>query len=232
MAGYLTPTEVQAEIIPYMLAGRDVLAQSQTGTGKTAAFALPILSRLDLKGATPQVLVLAPTRELATQVAESFKTYGGCMSKLRIAAIYGGADYDPQLRALKKGAHVVVGTPGRIIDHIRRGTLNLEGIRCLVLDEADEMLKMGFIEDVEFVLEQTQQEKQIALFSATMPEPIRRIADKYLQDPATATIRRKGLTSESIEQRCVFVNEGDKLELLARMLEAEPTDGVIVFTKT
>ncbi len=232
MAGYLSPTEVQAEIIPNMLNGQDVLAQSQTGTGKTAAFALPILSRIDLQGSNPQVLVLAPTRELATQVAESFKTYGACMPKLRIAAIYGGADYDPQLRALRKGVHVVVGTPGRVLDHIKRGTLSLDSIRCLVLDEADEMLNMGFLEDVEYVLANTPPEKQIALFSATMPQPIRRIADQYLKDPATVTIRRKGLTAESIEQRCVFVNEGDKPEMLARMLEAEDTDGVIVFTKT
>ncbi len=232
MAGYLSPTEVQSEIIPHMLSGQDVLAQSQTGTGKTAAFALPILSRIDLKGSNPQVLVLAPTRELATQVAESFKTYGACMPKLRIAAIYGGADYDPQLRALRKGVHIVVGTPGRVLDHIKRGTLSLDSIRCLVLDEADEMLNMGFIEDVEFVLANTPGEKQIALFSATMPQPIRRIADQYLKEPATVTIRRKGLTAESIEQRCVFVNEGDKPEMLARMLEAEDTDGVIVFTKT
>ncbi len=232
MSGYLSPTAVQAEIIPHMLDGQDVLAQSQTGTGKTAAFALPILSRLDMQGSKPQVLVLAPTRELATQVAESFKTYGACMPKLRIAAIYGGADYEPQLRALRQGVHVVVGTPGRVLDHIKRGTLNLDGIRCLVLDEADEMLNMGFLEDVEFVLANTPAEKQIALFSATMPQPIRRIADQYLKEPATVTIRRKGLTAESIEQRCVFVNEGDKPEMLARMLEAEDTDGVIVFTKT
>jgi ATP-dependent RNA helicase DeaD len=232
MSGYLSPTAVQSEIIPHMLAGKDVLAQSQTGTGKTAAFALPILSRLSMQGTNPQVLVLAPTRELATQVAESFKTYGACMPKLRIAAIYGGADYEPQLRALRKGVHVVVGTPGRVLDHIKRGTLSLDSIQCLVLDEADEMLKMGFIEDVEFVLENTPPEKQIALFSATMPQPIRRIADQYLKEPATVTIRRKGLTAESIEQRCVFVNEGDKPEMLARMLEVEDTDGVIVFTKT
>lgn len=233
MAGYLSPTDVQAQIIPHMLSGQDVLAQSQTGTGKTAAFALPILSRLDLSAVTaPQVLVLAPTRELATQVAESCKSYGACMPKLRIAAIYGGADYDPQLRALRKGVHVVVGTPGRVLDHIKRGTLSLDSIRCLVLDEADEMLNMGFLEDVEFVLENTPAEKQIALFSATMPPQIRSIANQHLKDPTTVTIGRKAQTSESIEQRCVFVNEGDKPEMLARMLEVEDTDGVIVFTKT
>ncbi len=233
MAGYMSPTDVQAQIIPHMLDGRDVLAQSQTGTGKTAAFALPILSRLDMSaGAAPQGLVLAPTRELATQVAESFKSYGACMPKLRIAAIYGGADYDPQLRALRKGVHVVVGTPGRVLDHIKRGTLSLDSLRCLVLDEADEMLNMGFLEDVEFVLENSPADKQIALFSATMPPQIRRIAEQHLKDASTVTIGHKAQTSESIEQRCVFVNDGDKPEMLARMLEVEDTDGVIVFTKT
>jgi ATP-dependent RNA helicase DeaD len=232
MTGYTTPTSIQAEIIPLMLEGRDVLAQSQTGTGKTAAFALPILSRLDFQEKQTQVLVLTPTRELATQVAKSFETYASCLPQFRVAAIYGGADYDPQLRLLKRGVQVVVGTPGRVIDHIKRGTLKLDAIKCFVLDEADEMLNMGFIEDIEFVLSQAPQEKQVALFSATMPEPIRRIADKYLTDPATITIRRKTLTAESIEQKCVFVHEGDKRELLARMLEIEDTDGVIVFTKT
>lgn len=232
LSGYLTPTSIQAEIIPHMLEGRDVLAQSQTGTGKTAAFALPILSRLDFQAGLPQVLVLAPTRELATQVAKSFETYAACMPKFRVAAIYGGADYEPQLKLLRRGVHVVVGTPGRVIDHIRRGTLKLDSIKCLVLDEGDEMLNMGFIEDIEYILSQAPQEKQVALFSATMPDPIRRIADQYLSNPVTVTIRRKTLTAESIEQRCIFVHEGDKKELLARMLEMEDTDGVIVFTKT
>lgn len=232
MTGYISPTPVQAQIIPHMLAGTDVLAQSQTGTGKTAAFALPILSRIDLKGAQPQVLVLAPTRELATQVAKSFETYGNCMQKLRVAAIYGGADYEPQLRALRRGVHVVVGTPGRVIDHIKRGSLKLDGLSCLVLDEADEMLNMGFIEDVEFVLAKSRKEKQIALFSATMPDPIRRIADTYLNEPTTITIQRKSLMAESIQQKCVFVDERNKAELLTRLLEYEDTDGVIVFTKT
>lgn len=232
MSGYIAPTPVQAEIIPHVLEGRDVLAQSQTGTGKTAAFALPILSRLDLAGPTPQVLVLAPTRELATQVAASFNTYGNCIPKLRVLAIYGGADYEPQLRALRRGVHVVVGTPGRVIDHIRRGSLKLDNIKCLVLDEADEMLNMGFIEDVEFVLSKAPAKRQIALFSATMPDPIRRIADEYLTDAATVAIQRTSLTAESIEQKCVFVEERNKLDLLARLLEYEDTDGVIVFTKT
>ncbi|GAB5402184.1 MAG: DEAD/DEAH box helicase [Aureliella sp.] len=232
MSGYLAPTPVQAEIIPHVMAGRDVLAQSQTGTGKTAAFALPILSNLDLSGPRPQVLVLAPTRELATQVAASFAQYGSCMPKLRTAAIYGGADYEPQLRSLKKGVHVVVGTPGRVIDHIRRGALKLDNIKCLVLDEADEMLNMGFLEDVEFVLSKTPKDRQIALFSATMPGPIRRIADEYLTDPEVVTIQKKTLTADSIVQKCVFVEERNKVELLARLLEFEDTDGVIVFTKT
>lgn len=231
-SGYLAPTPVQAEIIPHVMAGRDVLAQSQTGTGKTAAFALPILSNLDLTGPRPQVLVLAPTRELATQVAASFGQYGSCMPKLRIAAIYGGADYEPQLRSLRKGVHVVVGTPGRVIDHIKRGALKLDNIKCLVLDEADEMLNMGFLEDVEFVLTKTPKDRQIALFSATMPKQIRRIADEYLNDPQVVTIQKKTLTADSIVQKCVFVEDRNKVELLARLLEYENTDGVIVFTKT
>lgn len=231
-SGYISPTSIQEEIIPLMLEGRDILAQSQTGTGKTAAFALPILSRLEAVGSKPQVLVLAPTRELATQVAESFERYGANMPGLKVLAIYGGAEYESQLRMLKRGVHIVVGTPGRIIDHIKRGTLKLDALRCLVLDEADEMLNMGFIEDVEFVLAQTPAEKQVALFSATLPTPIRQIADQYLKDPASITIRRKTLTADSIEQRCVFVDEREKPELLARLLEVESTDGVIVFTKT
>lgn len=232
MSGYTSPTPIQAEIIPFMLAGRDVIGQAQTGTGKTAAFALPILSRLEAGGEGPQVLVLAPTRELATQVAKSFETYAVCMPDFRVAAIFGGQDYDIQFRALRRGVHVVVGTPGRVIDHIKRGTLKLDSLKCLVLDEADEMLNMGFQEDVEFILEKCPEEKQVALFSATMPDPIRRIAEKHLHDPAHITIRRKTNTAESIQQRCVFVPEREKMELLARMLEAETTDGVIVFTKT
>ena len=205
MAGYLQPTPVQAEIIPLMLAGRDVLAQSQTGTGKTAAFALPILSRLMPDRRLPQVLVLTPTRELAQQVSQAFALYGACVPKLRVLSIYGGADYQPQLRSLKQGVDVVVGTPGRVIDHLNRGTLRLDELQCLVLDEADEMLNMGFQEDVEQILAKTPKQKQVALFSATMPEPIRQIADAHLVDPALVTIQRKTLTAESIEQRCVFV---------------------------
>ena len=232
LKGYTSPTPIQAEIIPLMLAGQDILAQSQTGTGKTAAFALPILSKIDVQLSQTQVLVLAPTRELATQVAQSFESYGCMLPKLRVAAIYGGADYEPQLKMLRRGAHVVVGTPGRVIDHIRRGSLNLESVRCLVLDEADEMLNMGFIDDVGFVLEQVPQPRQTALFSATLPAPIRDIAARYLIDPAQISIRKKTLTADNIEQRCVFVDDNLKLELLTRILESEPTDGVIVFAKT
>ena len=189
-----------------MLEGRDVLAQSQTGTGKTAAFALPILSRIELgRRKPPQVLVLAPTRELAIQVTNSFSTYAACMPEFAVAAIYGGQDYEPQLRQLRRGVHVVVGTPGRVIDHIRRGTLDLSGIECLVLDEADEMLNMGFLEDVQFVLKQVPEKRQIALFSATLPGPIRDIAQQYLNDPVKITIKKKTMTADSIRQRALFV---------------------------
>ncbi len=232
MSGYDTPTAVQAQIIPHMLAGRDLLAQSQTGTGKTAAFALPILSRIEIKRRQPQVLVLAPTRELAIQVAKSFSTYGAFLKGFTVASIYGGQDYEPQLKQLRRGVHVVVGTPGRVIDHINRGTLDLSGIDCLVLDEADEMLNMGFLEDVQFVLEKTPDTRQVALFSATLPGPIQNIAQRYLSDPAKITIKQKTMTAESIQQRALFVSPKDKIEVLTRILEAEETDGVIVFTKT
>jgi ATP-dependent RNA helicase DeaD len=232
-SGYDTPTAVQLQIIPHMLEGRDVLAQSQTGTGKTAAFALPILSRLEVgRRQPPQVLVLAPTRELAIQVTNSFSTYAACMSDFAVAAIYGGQDYEPQLRQLRRGVHVVVGTPGRVIDHIRRGTLDLSGIRCLVLDEADEMLNMGFLEDVQFVLKQVPEQRQIALFSATLPGPICDIADQYLNDPVKITIKKKTMTAELIRQRALFVAPRDRIDVLTRILEVEETDGVIVFTKT
>jgi ATP-dependent RNA helicase DeaD len=230
--GYENPTPVQAEIIPHMLDGRDVLAQSQTGTGKTAAFALPILSRIDTRQRAPQVLVLTPTRELAIQVAKSFSTYGVCLPGFSVAAIYGGQDYEPQLKQLRRGVNVVVGTPGRVIDHIKRGTLDLGNIKCLVLDEADEMLNMGFLEDVQFVLEETPDTRQTALFSATIPEPIRDIAKRYLKDPVKVTIKRKTMTADSIRQRAVFVSPRDKIDVLTRFLEVEETDGVLVFTRT
>ncbi|MBB3207192.1 ATP-dependent RNA helicase DeaD [Rhodopirellula rubra] len=231
-SGYDTPTAIQAEIIPYMLDGRDVLAQSQTGTGKTAAFALPILTTIDTSKYHPQVLVLAPTRELAIQVARSFSTYGAKVPGFAVAAIYGGQDYEPQLKQLRRGVQVVVGTPGRVIDHVNRGTLDLGKLDCLVLDEADEMLNMGFLEDVEFVLEKTPVTRQVALFSATLPPPIRNIADEYLNDPARITIKKKTATADSIRQRALFVSPRDKIDALVRLLEVEETDGVIVFTKT
>ncbi|MCS7465585.1 DEAD/DEAH box helicase [Stieleria sp. ICT_E10.1] len=231
-SGYSEPTSVQQQVIPHMLAGRDVLAQSQTGSGKTAAFALPILSTIDSKQRTVQTLVLAPTRELAIQVAESFEKYAENLKGFSVLAIYGGQDYEHQFRALRRGVDVVVGTPGRVIDHIKRGTLDLSELRCLVLDEADEMLNMGFLEDVEFVLDQTPEKRQVTLFSATMPGPIRSIADKYLVDPALVTIEKKQVTAESIRQRAVIVPPKEKVNALTRFLEAEATDGVIVFTKT
>ncbi len=232
MAGYETPSPIQMEIIPPMMEGRDVLAQSQTGTGKTAAFAMPILSRLEIRPGKPQVLVLTPTRELAIQVSKSFEKYAACQPGFQVATIYGGQSYDLQLRKLRQGVQVVVGTPGRVIDHVKRGTLNLGEVSCLVLDEADEMLNMGFLGDVQFVLNQVPDERQIALFSATLPGPIREIANDYLADPVRVTIKTKTMTADSIRQRALFVSHRDKLDTLKRILEAEETDGVIVFTKT
>ena len=230
--GYETPSPIQAETIPYLLEGRDVLGQAQTGTGKTAAFALPILSRIDLSRNEPQVLVLAPTRELAIQVAEAFQRYAHHMEGLHVMPIYGGQDYRTQLRQLKRGVHVVVGTPGRVMDHMRRGTLVLDGLNALVLDEADEMLRMGFIDDVEWILEQTPVQRQIALFSATMPEEIRRITNNYLNDPAVVTIKVKTTTAETIRQRYWFVSGLHKLDALTRILEAEEFDAIIIFVRT
>ena len=189
--GYETPSPIQAEIIPHVLEGRDVIGQAQTGTGKTAAFALPLLSKIDLKQKSPQVLVLAPTRELAIQVSEAFQQYANFMRGFHVLPIYGGQEYGVQLRQLKRGVQVVVGTPGRVMDHMRRGTLKLEQLKCLVLDEADEMLRMGFIEDVEWVLEQLPEQRQIALFSATMPPEIRKISKNYLNEPEQITIKTK-----------------------------------------
>ncbi len=230
--GYTNPTPIQSEIIPHMLNGRDVLAQSQTGTGKTAAFALPILSKINLDKRRPQVLVLTPTRELAIQVAEFFSKYASSLERFGVATIYGGQEYATQFKQLRSGVQVVVGTPGRVIDHVKRGTLDLGGIDCLVLDEADEMLNMGFLEDVEFVLKQAPKDRQIALFSATLPKQIRNIADRYLIDPARITVKAKTMTADSIRQRAVFVSARNKVDVLTRFLEAEETDGVLVFTKT
>ncbi len=231
-AGYDAPSEVQAKVIPLMLEGRDVIAQSQTGSGKTAAFALPILSSIDMDQRSVRALVLTPTRELAIQVAEAFEKYAVKQKRCEVLAVYGGQDYLPQRRALERGSQVVVGTPGRVIDHIKRGNLKLDDIECLVLDEADEMLNMGFLEDVEFVVAQMPETRQVTMLSATMPGPIRDIADNYLVDPATVRVKRKQMTAESITQRAVIVPPKDKAFVLGKFLEHEPIDGVIVFTKT
>ncbi|KAF1691472.1 DEAD/DEAH box helicase, partial [Pseudoxanthomonas koreensis] len=230
--GYESPSPIQAATIPALLSGRDVLGTAQTGTGKTAAFALPALARLDLSRHKPQVLVLAPTRELAIQVAEAFQRYAAKLPGFHVLPIYGGQGYGPQLHALRRGVHVVVGTPGRVIDHLERGTLDLSGLQCLVLDEADEMLRMGFIDDVEAVLQKTPPTRQVALFSATMPPPIRRIAQTYLKDPVEVTIAAKTTTSANIRQRYWFVSGLHKLDALTRILEAEPYDAMIVFART
>ncbi len=230
--GYETPSPIQAATIPALMAGRDVLGQAQTGTGKTAAFALPLLSRLDLSKTKPQVLVLAPTRELAIQVAEAFQRYANKLPGFHVLPIYGGQSYYPQLQALKRGVHVVVGTPGRVIDHLDRGTLDLSELKALVLDEADEMLRMGFIDDVETVLKKVPATRQVALFSATMPSQIRRIAQTYLRDPAEVTIAAKTTTATNIRQRFWFVSGLHKLDALTRILEAEPYDAMLVFART
>ena len=231
-SGYTTPTPIQAQTIPLLLKGRDVLGQAQTGTGKTAAFALPLVDRIDLFNKQTQVLVLTPTRELAIQVAEAFEKYAGGMPGLRVVPIYGGQDYQIQFRQLDRGVHVVVGTPGRVMDHMRRGSLKLDDLQCLVLDEADEMLRMGFADDVEWVLTQAPAKRQMALFSATLPRPIRQIAQKYLKNPAEVTIAQKTATADTINQRYIVAAPHQKQAALARLLEAEPTDGVLVFVKT
>ncbi len=230
--GYEAPSPIQAQTIPLLLEGRDVLGQAQTGTGKTAAFALPLLSRLTMKQKAPQVLVLAPTRELAIQVAEAFQKYASHIKGFHVLPIYGGQDYRGQIRALERGVHVVVGTPGRVMDHMRRGTLKLDQLGALVLDEADEMLRMGFVDDVEWILEQTPDKRQIALFSATMPQQIRRIATRHLNDPATVTIKVRTTTAETIRQRYWPVSGVHKLDALTRILEAETFDAMIVFVRT
>ncbi len=230
--GYETPSPIQAQTIPLLLEGRDIIGQAQTGTGKTAAFALPLLSRLDLKQKSPQVLVLAPTRELAIQVAEAFQKYAHHLKGFHVLPVYGGQDYRGQIQALKRGVHVVVGTPGRVMDHMRKGALALDKLSALVLDEADEMLRMGFIDDVEWVLEQTPDTRQIALFSATMPQQIRRIATRYLNQPEQVTIKLKTATADTIRQRYWPVSGVHKLDALTRILEAEDFDAMIIFVRT
>ena len=231
--GYEIPTPIQRATIPLILAGRDVIGQAQTGTGKTAAFALPLLSRIDLARREVQVLVLAPTRELAIQVAEAFQRYAAHLPGFHVLPIYGGQAYDGQLRSLKRGVHVVVGTPGRVMDHMRRKTLRLDKLSCLVLDEADEMMNMGFIDDIEWILEQTPSERQTALFSATMPAPIRRIAERHLRNPEHIAVKESSVTAAAISQYHWMVNGKEhKIDALTRILEAETFDGVLIFVRT
>lgn len=230
--GYETPSPIQEQAIPVLLKGGDVLGMAQTGTGKTAAFALPILSNIDLKQKDPQVLVLAPTRELAIQVAEAFQTFARGIKGLHVLPVYGGADYSTQIRALKRGVQVVVGTPGRVMDHIQKGTLKLHKLTAMVLDEADEMLRMGFIDDVEWILKHTPDTRQIALFSATMPKEIHRIAKTYLKNPTDVIIKQKMATASTIEQKYWLVSGLHKLDALTRILEAEEFDGIIIFVRT
>lgn len=230
--GYETPSPIQAEAIPLLTAGHDLIGQAQTGTGKTAAFALPMLSKVDPDQKEPQLLVLAPTRELAIQVAEAFQAYATFSKSIKILPIYGGSSYDNQIRQLKRGVQIIVGTPGRVIDHIKRKTLRLDNVSMMVLDEADEMLRMGFIDDVEWILEQLPEERQTALFSATMPNQIRKIADNFLENPKTVKIAAKTSTAEKIRQRYCKVSGPNKLEALTRVLEVEDFDGVIIFVRT
>jgi ATP-dependent RNA helicase DeaD len=230
--GYENPSAIQAATIPLLLQGRDVVGLAQTGTGKTAAFALPILSRLDVSQKSVQALVLAPTRELALQVSEAFEKYAAHLRGVHLLPVYGGQGYGVQLSALRRGVHIVVGTPGRIMDHLEKGTLDLSELKYLVLDEADEMLKMGFAEDVETILADTPDDKQVALFSATMPAQIRRISKKYLHDPEEITVKNKTTTSANTTQRYLMVSYPQKVDALTRILEVENFEGMIVFVRT
>ena len=230
--GYESPSPIQAATIPALLEGRHVVGLAQTGTGKTAAFAVPILSQLDLKQKAPQALVLAPTRELALQVSEAFERYAAHLPGVHVLPVYGGQGYGVQLSALRRGVHVVVGTPGRIMDHLEKGTLDLSELRFLVLDEADEMLKMGFAEDVETILASTPENKHVALFSATMPAQIRRISKKYLDNPAEITVKTKTVTAANTTQRYLQVAHPQKVDALTRLLEVENFEGMIIFVRT
>lgn len=230
--GYETPTPIQAQAIPHLLKGLDLLGHAPTGTGKTAAFALPLLSRLDLGGKNIQVMTLTPTRELAIQVAEAFQRYASQLKGFHVLPVYGGQEYGGQIRQLRRGVHVVVGTPGRVMDHMRKGTLKLDGLQALVLDEADEMLRMGFLEEVEWILEQTPEKRQMALFSATMPKEIARIANRHLRDPQKVSIKARTATAETIRQRYWQVSGLHKLDALTRILEVEEFDGVLIFVRT
>ncbi len=230
--GYETPTAIQSQCIPHLIAGRDLLGQAQTGTGKTAAFALPLLSRIDPELRQPQILVLTPTRELALQVAEAFQGYAKNIPGFHILPIYGGQGYGLQLSQLKRNPQVIVGTPGRVMDHIRRGTLALDGIKALVLDEADEMLNMGFAEDIDWIFDQAPKERQVALFSATMPPAIRRVAQDRLVDPVEIRIVSNSETVDTIDQHHCIVTRFHKLDILTRILELEPFDGMLIFVRT
>lgn len=230
--GYETPSPIQEQCIPHLMAGKDIIGQAQTGTGKTAAFALPLLDKIDVKDNFPQLLILAPTRELAIQVAEAVQSYAHFIKGFHVLPIYGGQSYSLQLRPLKRGVHVVVGTPGRVMDHINKGTLKLDKLKALVLDEADEMLRMGFIDDVKWVLERTPVTRQIALFSATMPDIIRKIAKQFLNEPEIIKIKSKTTTATTIRQRYWLVSGTHKLDALTRILEVEEFDGLIIFVRT
>ncbi|CAA6820637.1 MAG: DEAD-box ATP-dependent RNA helicase CshA (EC [uncultured Thiotrichaceae bacterium] len=230
--GYETPSSIQEACIPKLLAGNDIIGQAQTGTGKTAAFALPLLDNIDLKLRVPQLLILAPTRELAIQVAEAVQSYARHLKGFKVLPIYGGQAYGLQLKPLRQGVHVVVGTPGRVMDHIDRGTLQLDSLKALVLDEADEMLRMGFIDDVKWVMERLPKERQIALFSATMPDVIRQVAEKFLREPEIVKIKTKTTTATTIRQRYWQVSGVNKLDALTRILEVEEFDALIIFVRT
>ena len=230
--GYETPSPIQAEVIPHLMEGRDIIGIAPTGTGKTGAFALPLLSQIDIRSRLPQILCLAPTRELAIQVAEAFQSYAKFIQGFSVLPIYGGTDYRRQLRQLSRGVQVVVGTPGRTMDHMRKGTLLLDNVKALILDEADEMLRMGFIDDVEWILEQMPDDHQTALFSATMPRQVRNIANRYLNNPAEITIKVKKATAPAIRPRSLQMRNNEKLETLTRLLEVEQSDGVLIFVRT
>jgi len=230
--GYEKPSPIQAQSIPVLQAGSDIIGQAQTGTGKTAAFALPLLAKIDLQLKKPQALVLAPTRELAIQVAEAINTYSRYMKGFQVVPIYGGQSFPVQLKQLARGPQVIVGTPGRVMDHMRKGKINWDHMHTLVLDEADEMLRMGFLEDVEWVLEQTPSDRQIALFSATMPKEIKRVADRFLNNPQEIRIKTKTSTATTIEQSYLTVSHHNKVDALTRILEVEDTDAIIIFART
>ncbi|MDE2050196.1 MAG: DEAD/DEAH box helicase, partial [Gammaproteobacteria bacterium] len=230
--GYETPSPIQAQTIPLLLGGSDLLGQAQTGTGKTAAFALPVLAQIDLPRASPQALVLVPTRELAIQVAEAFQRYAAHLKGFHVLPIYGGQSYVPQIKGLKRGVHVIVGTPGRVMDHMKRGMLKLDTVRFIVLDEGDEMLQMGFVDAIEWILQQAPPQRQIALFSATLPAAIRRIAHTHMREPAQITIQNRASTTPKIRQRYWLVSGLHKLDALTRVLEAERFEAMLIFVRT